>query len=395
MAKKISLGALFVALMFVSSFVYAQSGRSRGMPKPTPQTNSTNTDSGDDQPARNGLGNGESETIENDLLRVDTSIVTVPVSVMDRNGKYVPNLHRQDFHLYEDGVEQKIAYFATVDQPFTVVLVIDTSNSTHFKLEEIQNAAIAFVNQLQPQDRVLAMSFDDQIRVLGQATNDREELMRAIRRTRTGGGTRLYDCVDRVIRQELARISGRKAVVLFTDGVDTTSRHATFGSTVRAAQESEGPVYTVAYDTADGFSNAGQIPWPGNRGGVIFGIPGSSGRGGSGGSTAGDYRRAREYLHELAQESGGQYFRGDTMYDISSAFSQVADELRRQYSLGYYPTANGQSGQRRQIKVRMSEPDLVVKARDGYIYSQKTPATKDDNSRTTVPPAQPPKPFAN
>ncbi len=140
------------------------------------------------------------ESVEGDTLRIHTSLVTVPVTVMDRNGKYLPNLQRRDFPVFDDGVEQRIAYFARGDQPFTVVLLIDTSGSTHFKMDEIQDAATALVDQLKIEDRVMVISFDDQIRVLSEPTNNREDLMRAIRRTRTGGGTRLYDAVDIVLR---------------------------------------------------------------------------------------------------------------------------------------------------------------------------------------------------
>jgi VWFA-related protein len=327
--------------------------------------------------------------VEGDVLRVDTALVTVPVSVTDRNGKNIPNLRKQEFHIFDEGVEQRIAYFATVDQPFTVALVIDTSGSTHFRLNEIQDAAIAFVNQLKPQDRVMVISFDDQIKVLSEPTNNRDDLTSAIRRTRTGRGTRLYDAVDLVIKEKLKTIPGRKAVVLFTDGVDTTSRHATYSSTVLAAEQSDAAVYTVAYDTAGdlgGGQGRGRGRYPGGRGGVGMGVPwpGSGGGrgGGGGGSSPGDYRRAGEYLRELAQESGGRYFRGDSLADVTTAFAQVADELRRQYSLGYYPPP-GQFGARRQITVRVNQPDLVVKSRDSYIYSQKT-NEKDTGGQSSV-----------
>jgi VWFA-related protein len=253
-----------------------------------------------------------------------------------------------------------------------VVLLIDTSGSTHFKMEEIQDAAISFVNQLKDQDRVMVMSFDDQIRTLCEPTSDRDTLTQAIRRTRTGGGTRLYDAVDQVIQKKLSTISGRKAVVLFTDGVDTTSRHATYKSTIKEVEESDAPVYSVAYDTSHDLPGGGGGRMPG-RGGVILNLPfprgGGGYPGGGPGSSPGDYRRADEYLHEIALESGGRYYRGDTVVGISAAFAQVADELRRQYSIGYYPTP-GETGQRRDIKVRVNQPDLVVKARDNYIYSQ-------------------------
>jgi VWFA-related protein len=294
---------------------------------------------------------------------------------MDRNGRYVPNLTRRDFRVFENGVEQRIAYFATVDQPFTVVMLIDTSNSTHFKIEEMQDAAISFINQLKDLDRVMVMSFDDSIRTLCEPTSDRDTLVRAVRRLRNGGGTRLYDAVDEVVRHKLKSISGRKAVVLFSDGVDTTSSHAGYYSTIKLVQESDAAVYSVAYDTsrdilAGGMPGSGStiphFPYPSSRGGIVFGSPGGA---------SGDYKKADEYMHEIAFESGGQYYRGDTIMGVSAAFRDLAEELRRQYSIGYYPPS-GQGGQRRDIKVRVNQAGLVVKARDNYIYSK--PTAKND-----------------
>jgi Ca-activated chloride channel family protein len=378
--RAVLLGAtILLVLAFVPNPADAQSGRKAPQvtkTDPSAQSSDSTVDGLDNLAAAEGRGEGEGETIEGDTLRVNTALVTVPVSVMDRNGKYVPDLQRRDFKVFDNGVEQRVAYFATVDQPFTVVLLIDTSGSTDFRMDEIQDAAISFVNQLKDQDRVMVMSFDDQIRVLVEPTSNRDELTRAIRRTRNGGGTRLYDALEMVLKQKLSLISGRKAVVLFTDGIDTTSRRASFSSTIRDAVESDAAVYSVAYTTANSLPiNAGGLP--GRRGGILnFPFPGSGGGvPGPGGPSPGDYRRANEYLHEIAQESGGRYFRGDTLVGLSSAFAQVADELRRQYSIGYYPPA-GQPGQRRTIKVRVNQPNLVVKARENYVYSQKTTADK-------------------
>jgi VWFA-related protein len=379
MRKTISAAIAFLAILLVASYLQAQSGRTRGQSAPatTPANKTeTKTADGDDTEGVNNV-DGPPEIIEGDVLRVDTSLVTVPVSVMDRYGKYIPNLRRQDFRLFDQGIEQKISYFATVDTPFTVVFVLDTSSSTHFKLEDMHNAAISFVNQLQPQDSVMVVSFDDNIRVLTEPTSDRDALMKAIRHAKTGGSTRLYDAVDMVIRKKLRGISGRKAIVLFTDGVDTTSRSASYSSTIRQAQESDGSIYTVAYDTSRDVLGGGVYPGSGGRGGIMIGIPGwPGGNGGRGGlpggvGSTGEYKVADEYLHELAEVSGGRYFRGDTLSDVASAFQEVADELRRQYSLGYYPRPAGQTGQLRQIKVRMLKPDLVVRARDSYVYTQK------------------------
>jgi VWFA-related protein len=386
--KKIPL-VLFVliSLLFTSQAARAQSGRNRSGQASGSGRDSANP-SADTQDATDSstVGvNGQGETVEGDVLRIDTTLVTVPFSVKDRNGRYIPDLTRGDFRVFEEGVEQKITYFATVDQPFTVVLLIDTSNSTNFKLEDIQDAAISFVNQLRPEDRVMVVSFDDSINVLSEPTNDFDKLTRAIRRTHTGGGTRLYDAVDQVINKHLNRITGRKAVVLFTDGVDTTSRRASYQSTVRQAEELDALIYPVSYNTTSGIGSVGgptQIPLPGGRGGISIGlpfprIPGTTGGGtgggggGVGGSTPGEYKRGSAYLQELAQKTGGRVYNGDSVVGLSQAFAWVAEELRRQYSLGYYPNPHGQEGQRRQIKVRVSQPSLVVTARDSYIYSQK------------------------
>lgn len=373
--KAAALAALISFLPPLPASVPAQSGRKSppvAKPSPSPASGEATTSDQDEQTTNNGNVAGDGETIEGDTLTVNTALVTVPVTVMDRNGRYVPDLTRRDFRIFENGVEQRIAYFATVDQPFTVVLLVDTSNSTHFKIEEMQDAAISFINQLKEQDRVMVMSFDDSIRTLCEPTSDRGTLVRAVRQLRNGGGTRLYDAVDEVVRRKLKSITGRKAIVLFSDGVDTTSSHAGYDSTIKLVQESDAAVYSVAYDTSrDGFgggmpgsgSTIPHFPFPMPRGGI--GLPGSPG------APTGDYRTGNRYMHDIASESGGEYYRGDTMMGLSVAFRELAETLRRQYSIGYYPPA-GQAGQRRDIKVRVSQAGLVVKARDNYIYSKPT-----------------------
>jgi Ca-activated chloride channel homolog len=384
---------LLPAILFATCFiVFAQSGRNRNVDsgsKNAPKTKDAKpaaSPESDEGISDSRVGEG-GEAVEGDVVRVDTSLVTVPVTVIDRYGKYIPNLRRSDFHLFEDGQEQKIAYFATVDAPFTVILMLDTSGSTRFRLEDIQDAAITFVNQLKPDDSVMVMSFDDSIDVLVRPTTNRDTIERAIRRSRTGGGTRLYDAVANVLRQQLRTISQRKAVVLFTDGVDTTSRRATYESTMREAEESDAPFYSVDYDTSGGGLMSGGVggwPLPGRRGTILgIPVPRPGVPGGGGGPTASpeDYRRARNYLNELSDRTGGRFYNGDSLGGIASAFKQIAEELGRQYSLGYYPKTLGQSGQRRQIKVRVNQADLVVKARDSYIYSDKKSDPDNKNSK--------------
>jgi VWFA-related protein len=365
---------LLLSVSLLPFNLYAQSGRKTSEPKPT-KSETDKPDSGITESTVNPNG----ETVEGDVIRFDTALVMVPVTVTDRSGGYVPQLRRDQFRITENGVEQKIAYFAASDAPFSVVLLIDTSGSTNFRLRDIQDSALKFVEKLKPTDSVMVMSFDDRIEVQCRATTDRDEIEKAIRRTRTGGGTRLYDAVDDVLRKQLITMPGRKAVVLFTDGVDTTSRRASYDSTIRLAEESDVPIYSVDYDTS-GFGG----PMGQGRGGrgTIFGIPlPTPGIPGTTqpGSSPGDYRRAVGYLHALSNSTGGRFYSGDSLFGIGQAFTWIAEELGRQYSLGYYPSTPGKDGERRQINVKVTESDLVVKARDSYIYSgkAKTRLTED------------------
>jgi hypothetical protein len=185
---------------------------------------------------------------EIETLKINTNLVTVPVIASDSNGNYVPDLRQDEFSLIEDGVKQEIAFFATVNAPFHVVLMIDTSASTEEKLGLIQRAAVAFVGQLQNADRVKVISFDDQVRDLNEFTNDRTRLKAAILTTRSGQGTKLYDALQLAL-SSIRQVQGRKAIVLFTDGVDWHSDEASFDSTVRGLDEEGVVVYPIRYDT--------------------------------------------------------------------------------------------------------------------------------------------------
>lgn len=340
---------------------------------------------------------GPEEVDAGDIIRVSTTLVSIPVSVMDRDGRYVPNLLKEDFRIWEDGVEQEVAFFQSVDKPFSVVLMLDTSPSTQFRLEDIQDAAINFVNQLRADDKVMVVSFNDDIKILSEFTTDRSKLERAILRARTDDGTRLYDAVDMVMNQQLARVQGRKAIVLFTDGVDTTSRRADYQSTVMDAQELDALVYPVQYDTSRDMNAGGGFPQPridvwGQILGGIFGGGGGVGRRGGGyprgggrGTSRGDYELANHYLQELANTTGGRDFRADTLQNMSFAFANVAEELRRQYSIGYYPKRPPQAGQMRLIKVRARQPNLAVRARESYIFNPSGTAVVNTSQQPNQP----------
>ncbi|MCZ2389904.1 MAG: VWA domain-containing protein [Acidobacteria bacterium] len=321
---------------------------------------------------------------DDDVIRVETNLVTMPVSVLDRDGRFISGLSQQDFQIFENGVPQKVEYFQSVEQPFTVVLLLDVSPSTQFRMDEIQRAAMAFVDSLRPADRVMVMSFDEYIHVLSPITNNRYELKNAIRQAQFGDGTSLYDAVDDVIRRRLSGIEGRKAVVLFTDGVDTTSRRATIQSTTDAAEELDALIYPIRFDTS-GDLNGGMgspVPRRQNRrvtmvdilGAILSGGNVNVGSGAPGGGTRAEYERGRQYLLALAQKTGGREFEADSIYNLQAAFTGIAEELRRQYTLGYYPEKAGTIGERRQIKIRVHRPNVVVRAKTSYIVG--------DNKRT-------------
>lgn len=366
---------------------------------------------------------GPEEVGEGDVVRVNTNLVTVPVTVLDRQGRFVPDLQREDFRVFENGVEQQVAYWEPADKPFTVALLLDTSPSTQFHLWEIKEAAIAFARQLRPQDRVLIVSFNDQVLLLTEVTNDMNVISAVIEQNANmGRATRLYDAVHLVIRERLNKIAGRKAMVLFTDGVDTASYLADYRSTMREVDELDALIYPIQYDTTD-YMRAMQGAGQGSTTVVTttssgpFGIGRTTSRvtysapvvtGPNGGPLPGttkeDYDRANQYLQQLAEKTAGQLYHANDTTQLAQAFSRIAEELRRQYSLGYYPQssdaspqtgdattqgdataqvggaqgggnqAGGASSQRgdtsaanrRQIKVRVNRPNLAVKARDSY-----------------------------
>ncbi len=415
--KKFAILSLLLSLLAPTMpGLHAQSRPRRvgqtGSPTAPPATGPASPTAPRTQPA-----SAPQEVDESEVVRVDTTLVTLPVSVMDRDGKYSPDIRQDEFRIYEDGVEQQVAYFATVEKPFTVALVLDNSTSTAFKLEEIQDAANAFVAQLRADDRVLIVAFDEHVRVLAEPTSDRRVLRDAIRHTHNGGNTSLYDAVDFVIHQRFNRIDGRKAIVLFTDGVDTSSRRADYEANVRDAEEMDALVYPVQYDTYTDTNARGQGGGGGGGGGgrsggtismgdilgtIIFGggrggggrrggggsypppvVIGGGGRNGGGsctGCSREEYERGDRYLHDMARVTGGRLYRADTTRNLAQSFALIAEELRKQYSLGYYPKTPPHAGERRHIKVRVLRPNLVVQARDSYIYNPTGAKQSNDNA---------------
>lgn len=266
---------------------------------------------------------------DDEVLRVTTNLVTIPVSVRSHDGTYLFDLRKEQFRIFEDGVEQEIGHFSSVENPFHVVLLIDTSSSTETNLGEIKEAVHAFIAQLRHRDSVLPVVFAGQIMpLLAKATSNRTLLREGVEKAHTdagNNGTRLYDAVD-FAYESLRTISGRKAIIMFTDGDDTWSS-ATMRTTLCKAPDADALIYPIHY--------------------------------GSSAST--------NYLQALASETGGRFYQADDIETIKRSFSAVAEELRRQYNVGYYPKTTSPHPQARRIRVEVDRSDAEVIARKTLI----------------------------
>lgn len=258
MRSPLRIICVMVMIAFVMTMsAMAQSGRSKqtgGEGKKNTSTQSEGGQGGNKQtpgatkPTEDQVSADEQQTTE--VVRVETNLVTVPVIASTRGGLYVADLKKEEFAIFEDGVQQELAFFATVTEPFSVVLMLDTSGSTQEKLARIQQAAIAFTEQLQTADRIKLISFDDVVRDLSDFTSDRATLQGAISSTRPGKGTRLYDAME-VALKALERVKGRKAIVIFTDGVDWHSERVKYEDNYRMIEEAGVIIYPIRYDTRE------------------------------------------------------------------------------------------------------------------------------------------------
>jgi Ca-activated chloride channel family protein len=205
----------------------------------------------------------------------------------------------------------------------------------------------------------MVVSFNGEVYLNSEFTNDRYQLGSAVNQICIGGGTRLYDAVDLVLMERLRQIDGRKAIVLFTDGVDNESRVSDAHRTLELAEESGTLIYTIRYDTTRDVAE--QPMSPNRRGQVrVFYAPNILVAG------VEAYRFASQYLSDLPERTGARAFQAESTSSLNDAFSTIAGELRQQYELSYYPTNPAHDGRYRRILVRVDRPDVVVRARPGY-----------------------------
>jgi VWFA-related protein len=345
---------------------------------------------------------------QEESLNLSATLVQVPTVVTERGGKFVSDLTQSDFTLMEDGKRQDIGLFQAVKQPFSVVIVIDTSNSAEDRLKAMQNSAIEFVQQLGPEDRAMLITFDNEIHELSDFTSDHSELESAIKGVEAGFGKLLYEAVNRAL-EKLKEVEGRRAVILFTDGVDLDSIEASAESTARQAEQVGAAIYTVKFETRwwiesqalkqiaemnkrpdRPYGAEGRIPLP-------SGGPSPTGMPNPGSpkiqvETSGIptisikeerptaestkenldkmYGKADAYLAGLSDHTGGRLFSSQTLTDTRTAFASIAEELRNQYLIGYYTSAKRADDKYHKIKVETTKKGLTVRSRQGFRFEK-------------------------
>jgi VWFA-related protein len=338
-------------------------------------------------------------------IPVDVKVVTLPVTVRDKKGKIVENLTKDDFELQEDGKPQTVRYFNQENNlPLTVGLLVDTSMSERDNIDRERSASRSFLDQMitRPVDRAFVIHFDREVELLQDLTSDRGKLEKAVGEIDTqsqvesidqssggqgqgqgrshgqhGGGTQLYDAIFLACDEITKKQTGRKAIVVLTDGEDRGSRE-TLNEAIESAERAETVVYTIYigghedhdYSQNPGMGRGGGYPgggYPGGRypGGYPGGYPGSYPRGGQNSPTP----SGKKILQRIADETGGRYFEAKKKESVDDIYAQIAEELRTQFVLGYTPPKDQQAGYH-SIRLNTKKKDEFVQTRQGYYSGQ-------------------------
>jgi len=268
-------------------------------------------------------------------FKATTQIVSVPATVLDGQGRLVPNLEQQQFTVFDNGKPQDITFFQNETQPFSVVVMLDYSASMTSSLDLLRAAAEQFLLRMLPQDKGQVGAFSDKIEFSGNFTNDRDDLISALRDLQYGNPTRLWDAVDQSIEM-LKPVDGRKVVLVFTDGDDTYSKIG-FGSVLDHAKQNEVMVYAIGLQSQ--YFN-------GQR--MVRSQPDRS-------------------LKKIAEETGGGYFELKKTDELAPTFTRVAQELHSLYTIGFSPAAL--DGKEHKLELRMKTAGQVARARKSYVAS--------------------------
>jgi Ca-activated chloride channel family protein len=268
-------------------------------------------------------------------FRTSTRIVPVVTTVTDAQGRLVPMLEQEEFTILDNGRPQEITFFQNEVQPFTVVVMMDYSASMTANLDRLAAAAEQFLLRMLPQDKGQVGAFSDKIQFSGEFTNDRDDLIFALRDLQFGNPTRLYDAINESMAM-LRGVEGRKVVLAFTDGDDTASRVG-MGDVLDRARDEENMIYAIGLES-EYFNGQRMVRTRPDRG-----------------------------LRRLAEETGGGYFELKKTDELAPTFTRVAQELHSQYTLGFTPATL--DGKEHKLVVRMKQPGMNARARRTYIAS--------------------------
>jgi VWFA-related protein len=329
------------------------------------------------------LARGFAQTQPKPDLTVQVKVVNVPATVRDKHGKIVHNLTKDDFILEEDGRLQSVHYFSQEnDLPLTLGLLVDTSLSQRRVLDQERSASSSFLDHmLRPdKDQAFLIHFDHEVELLQDLTSNREQLRAALGKLNTpqfsqtsggnspnsgpgyprhrggaghGGGTLLYDAVYLASDELLKKQTGRKALVVLTDGVDRGSKE-TLRAAVEAAQRADTVVYSIFFK--------GEEPFTGFGG---FGGMGGHHGGGRGRYPQEERPDGKKVLEQITKETGGRVFEVSGKETVDKIYAQIEEELRNQYSLGYTSDRSDVGGYRK-ISLKTRQKDLAVQSREGY-----------------------------
>lgn len=266
-------------------------------------------------------------------FKAGTQVVPLYVTVTDAEGRLVSALEQKDFEVLDNGQPVTLTLFQNEPEPFSVVVMLDTSGSMTGTIDLLQAAAEQFVIRLLPEDRGMVGAFNDKIQfTLDDFTSNRDDLVSALQDIDFGNPTRLYDAIDASLDQ-LKRVSGRRVVLVFTDGDDTASKIG-MGKVLDRARAEESMIYAIGLESVY-FNGAQQVRSRPDRG-----------------------------LRKLADETGGGYFELKRADELGPTFTQVAQELHSQYVLGFAPATDGKV---HKLEVRVGKPGMKARARKTYL----------------------------
>jgi VWFA-related protein len=306
-----------------------------------------------------------------DVITTETSLVQLNVGVVDRQGRAITSLSQSDFAVYEDGVRRPIQHFEPTETPFSLVMLLDTSGSTINLRQQIEQAALRFLDALGPSDRVSVIQFNGKgvKSELGFST-DRSRIAYAIQFTLEGrgrGNTPLYDALSYSLKELSREGSRRKAIVVLTDGLDTEARNADRATIAKAADSELGNAINAAAN-----SQLNSVLGAADRQGVtIFPLALPSGDPKHlplpDASIVAMYTAARARLQLLADRTGGQLNEVNRLDELAKVYPLIAAELRTLYTIAYAPANQGlRDGKWRAIRVEVARTDLIARTKPGY-----------------------------